>query len=69
MQNLLKNVLSFKTKHITKQSKTWHLNWMRLPILVDSIAQLVERRSRNPKMRVQIPLETTNISLVSAVSD
>ena len=29
----------------------------------------VERRSRNPKMRVKIPLETTNFSLFSAVSD
>ena len=40
-----------------------------LPIPVDSIAQLVERRSRNPKMRVRIPHETTNFSLFSAVSD
>ena len=30
---------------------------------VSSIAQLVERRSRNPKMRVQIPLEAKNFSL------
>ena len=46
-------------------------NWMRLPIPipVDSIAQLVERRSRNPKMRVQIPLETKCFLLCSAVSD
>ena len=40
-----------------------------LPIAVGSIAQLVERQSRNPKMRVQIPLETTNFSLSFAVSD
>ena len=31
--------------------------------------QSVERRYRNPKMRVQIPLETTNFSLFSAVSN
>ena len=40
-----------------------------LPIPVGSTAQLLERRSRNPKMRAQIPLETTNFSLSFAVSD
>ena len=40
-----------------------------LPIPVGSIAQLVEQRSRNPKMQVQIPLETTNFPLSFAVSD
>ena len=32
-------------------------------ISIGSIARTVERRSRNPKKRVQIPLETTNFSL------
>ena len=36
---------------------------------VGSVAQLVERQSRNPKMRVHIPLETTNFLLFSAVLD
>ena len=38
-------------------------------IIIIIITQLVERRSRNPKTRVRIPLETTNFSLFSAVSD
>ena len=41
-----------------------HLNQVRLVTNPSwSIAQLVERPSRNPKMRVQIPLETTNFLL------
>ena len=44
---------------------------------VGSIAQFVERWSRNPKMQVQIPLETTNfyrqyqinMNLVSHISE
>ena len=32
-------------------------------------AAVVERRSSNPKMRVQISVETANFSLFSAVSD
>ena len=43
--------------------------WRVLSNLIDeiSIAQWAERRSRNPKVRVQIPLEPTNFSLVVAV--
>ena len=37
------------------------LNRTRYP--VSSIAQLVERRSRKPKMRVQMSVDTTNFSL------
>ena len=33
------------------------------------LGSLVERRSRNPMMQVQISLETTNFSWFSAVSD
>ena len=39
-----------------------------VPIPVGSIAQLEKRRFGNPKMRVQIPLKTTNFSLFSALS-
>ena len=52
-----------------KRNSTNNKDLDSLPIPVGSIAQLVERRSRNPKMRVQIPLETTNFSLSFAVSD
>ena len=44
-----------------------HLNWIRLATINPSIAQLVEQQSRNPKMRVRIPLETTNFSLFCGV--
>ena len=37
--------------------------------LSDNLIQLVQWRSRNPKMRVRIPLKTTNFLLFSAVSD
>ena len=43
------------------QGRSVKLNKTRYP--VSSVAQLVERRSRNPKMRVQMSLETTNFSL------
>ena len=52
----LKHCASSKTSVKSSRKYFVHLNWM----LYSSIGQLVERRSRNPKMRVQIPLETTN---------
>ena len=66
----LKHCASSKTSVKSSQKYFVHLNWIRLatnPSWLDS--QLVERRSRNPKMRVQFPLETTNFSLSLAVSD
>ena len=57
-----------ESKHCAKIFRTLKLDKTRYQS-VDSIAQLVERRSRNLKMRVRIPLETTNFSLFSAVSD
>ena len=67
----LKHCASSKTSVKSSRKYFVHLNWIRLaiPIPVGSIAQLVERRSRNPKMRVQMPLEATNFSLFSAVSN
>ena len=67
----LKHCTSSKTCVKLSRKYFVHLNWIRLatnPRWLD-IAQLVERRSRNPKMRVQIPLERTNFSLSFAVSD
>ena len=49
------------------RAKSSYTKMLLLRISVDSIAQMVERRSRNPNMRVRIPLETTNFSLFSAV--
>ena len=66
----LKHCASLKASVKSARKCFVHLNWIdSLPIPVGSIAQLVEWRFRNPKMRVQIPLETTNFSLSFAVSD
>ena len=66
----LKHCASSKTS--VKSSRKYFVHRLKLDKTrypVDSIAQLVERRSRNPEMRVRIQLETTNFSLFSAVSD
>ena len=66
----LKHCTSSKTSVKSSRKYFVHLNWIRLATNPGgSIAQLVERRFRNPKMRVQIPLESTNFSLSFAVSD
>ena len=61
----LKHCASSKTSVKSSRKYFVHLNWIRLATNpVHSIAQWVERRSRYPKMRIQIPLEPTNFSLV-----
>ena len=67
---VLKHCASSKTSATSSRKYFVQLNWIGLATKsVDSIAQLVERRSRNPKMRAQISLERVFRSLSSAVSD
>ena len=59
----LKHCASSKTSVKSSRKYFVHLHWIRLatnPSWLDS--SIEERRSRNPKVRVQIPLETTNFS-------
>ena len=67
----LKHCVSSKTSVKSSRKYFVHLNWIRraISIPVGSIAELVVRRSKNPKMRVQIPHETANFSFPFAVSD
>ena len=66
---VLKHCASSKTSVISCHENI-SCTWIRLAINPSwLVAQLVERQSRTPKMRVQIPLETTNFSLYFAVSD
>ena len=65
---------SLKKSRLKKKQVAYSLNDAQryeiiLPILVGSIAQLAERRSRNKKMRVWVPLDTTDFSLFSALSE
>ena len=66
----LRHCASLKISNVKSSQKYFvHLNWIRLATnRSDSIAQLVERRSRNPMMRFQFPLKTRKFSLISAVS-
>ena len=66
----LKHCASSKTSVKSSRKYLVHLNWIRLATNSSWLdSSIVERRSRNPKMRVEIPLETTNFSLPFAVSD
>ena len=66
----LRHCASLKISVKSSQKYFVHLNWIRLATNPNgSIAQLVERRSRNPMMRFQFPLKTKKFSLISAVSD
>ena len=58
-----------KALSIISSCRKRHINCQIIIIIIIIVTQLVERRSRNPKTRVRIPLETTNFSLFSAVSD
>ena len=60
-------VLQDKIYVVEKIFRPLKLDKTRTLIPVDSVAQCVGRRSRNPEVRVQIPLEPTNFSLVLAV--
>ena len=70
----LQHCSSSKTSVKSSRKYFVHLKGIKLATnpRVGSIVQWVERWSRNPKMRVEFPLETTNFSLISlysAVSD
>ena len=66
-----KHCTSSQTSVKSSQKYFVHLNWTRLatnPSWLASIAQLVKRRSRHRRMRVRIPLKTTNFSSFFAAS-